>query len=157
MAWVMLTKKSGGTNWSQVGWWEESGGVRHTFTQYTDTSGHWYTKFWSPKPAGQYSYYTVLWNNSPGNWTFQVDGATVQIATAYFSPDASQIMGEIHTLASQMPGGSGSSAHEWFADAHVYTTSWITYSGTSTGNQTYWNSVKSTSTADYIYDKACSS
>lgn len=156
-AWVMLTKKTGGTNWAQVGWWEEAYGVRHTFTQYTDSSGHWYTTFWSPKATNTYTYYTTLWNNTPGKFTFQVAGSTVQTVTAAFSPDASQIMGEIHSLASQMPGGSGSSYHEWFTDSHVWTTSWIAYDGTSTGNQTYWTSVKSSSTADYTYDKACSS
>jgi hypothetical protein len=152
-AWVMLTLKTGGINWAQVGWYEEAGGVRHTFTQWTKNNT-WYTNFYSPKPVNTYTYYTVLWDNLP-RWTFQVAGVTVGLVAASFSPDASQVMGEIHTLSSQMPGGSGSSNHEWFSDTHVYSTQWINYDGTPTGNQTYWTSVKSSSTGDYTYDKAC--
>jgi hypothetical protein len=153
MAWVMLTLKSGGTNWAQVGWWEEAYGVRHTFTQWTKNNT-WYTNFWSPQPVNTYTYYTVLWDNLP-RWTFQVGGTTISQVSASFSPNASQVMGEIHTLASQMPGGSG--LNEWFSDTHLWTNQWIAYDGTPTGDQTYWVSGKYSSTGDWTYDKACSS
>ncbi len=154
-AWVMLALKTGGTNWAQVGWWEEEGGVRHTFTPWTK-NGVWYNNFWSPQPVNSYTYYTVLWDNLP-EWKFQVNGTTISQVSASFTPDASQVMGEIHSLSSQMPGGSGSSSHEWFSDTHLWTTQWVAYDGTSTGNQTYWTSVKSSTTGDYTYAKACTS
>jgi hypothetical protein len=85
-AWTMLTLSNNNTKWAQVGWWEEAGGVRHTFTQYTDNST-WHTLFLSPKAVGTSTYYTTLYDAGTHKFTFQVAGSTVQTVTAVFAPN----------------------------------------------------------------------
>lgn len=95
---------NGGLNWAQVGWWESPYGHRYTFVQWTPTVGRAQTHFYSSLPEGQSSYYTVLYNNTPGQFTFQAGGNTVDRESASFTPNGAQEFGEINTLASQMPG-----------------------------------------------------
>lgn len=153
MAWTMLN--NGGSNWAQVGWWEYAGGTRSTFVQWTTSPGHWSTKFWTPQSVGSYSYYTTLYGNTPGDFTFEVNGSTIDKETASFTPNDAQNYGEIHTLADQMPGGYN--ANEVFKATNVYIGGWQSFSGTSTNSSsTYFGESNVSSTQRNIWDWACS-
>lgn len=58
--WVMLN--NGGTEWAQVGWWQDVT-THYTFEQHTDNSGHWYTNWWSANGNG-YNGYEVSFNST---------------------------------------------------------------------------------------------
>lgn len=134
VGWSMLNR--GTTQWAQVGWLEYAGGTRKTFVQWTTSPGVTQTKYFNPQPTGQSTYYTVLYNNTPGKFTFQVNNSTITTETATFSPDSAQISGETKTLASQMPGGVYSG--EVFGDSHIYLGSWSNFSGSNfVTNTTY--------------------
>ena len=76
----------------------------------------------APQPTGSYPYYTVLYNNTPGQFTFQVAGAawpwSGYSVTAGFTPTTSLIFGETANQNSQIPGRVSDA--EGFYDAHYY-------------------------------------
>lgn len=155
--WTMLN--NGGSNWAQVDWWEYAGGTRYTFVQWTTSPNNWQTKFWNPQSTGSYTYYSTLYNNTPGDFTFQVAGSTIDQETASYTQNEAEIDGEIDTLADQMPGGYNSNAHEVFSDSNIYlNAAWQAFSGTVTNsNSTYFGNSNTSSTYDMAWDKACSS
>lgn len=120
-SWTMLN--NGGSWWAQVGSWTYSygggnGNGHSVFVQFTATAGSYTTHFFAASPIGQYTYYTTLWNNTPGKFTFQVAGSTIDTETANFTPTGGQNFSEIATLANQMPGGYASP--EDFTSTHWY-------------------------------------
>jgi hypothetical protein len=111
----------------------------------------------SPKPLGTDTYYTVLWESGqPNHLRFQIDGQTVQTATAAFVPDAGYSYGITTTLANQMPGGT--STHERFYDTHIYYSgSWRNMNGAVFNPGTsYFGTLKVNTLTLEIWDKACS-
>ncbi len=150
-AWTMLSY--GGGNWAQVGWIEYSGGVRYTVIQWTIGPNNSRTKYLSPQSVGSTTTYTVLYNNTPGDFTFQLNGATVDKETASFGPTTGDNFGEIQTLADQMPGAS--QAQEVFSNAHIYVGGWQPFSGTSQNDLPIFKVNVLSSTQTNIWDSAC--
>lgn len=156
-AWTMLTGSGSGLRWAQIGWVEYPYGVRHTFVQWTNSAGNnWTTHFYTAQPVGATTTYTVLYNNTPGDFTFEA-GSINDTEQATFTPSGSQNFGEIATLASQMPGGYN--YFEEFTNAHIYVTGigWEPYSGTTDNySSTYFGNYQSGSEVDGIWDQSCS-
>ena len=154
LAWTMLN--NGTSNWAQVGWWEYAGGTRYTFVQWTTSPNRWQTKFWNPQSTGAYTYYTTLYNNQPGKFSFQVSGSTIDAENASFTPNQAQNLGEIQTLADQMPGGYNN--NEVFKSTNVYIGGWQAFSGSNyNSNGSYFGLNSVSSTQRNIWDWACSS
>jgi hypothetical protein len=151
-AWTMLAYL--GDNWAQIGWIEYAGGVRYTVIQWTIGPNNARTKYLGPQSVGSTSTYTVLYNNTPGDFTFQVNGSTVDLETASFGPTKGENYGEIHTRADQMAGAT--QAHENFSNAHIYINGWQAFSGAGYSDDTsiFKYSVLST-TQTQIWDVAC--
>jgi hypothetical protein len=153
VAWTMVDIGENQQHWAQVGWLESTGGVRYTFVEWTN-SGYYYTKLFNPQPVGSFSYYTTLWNNTPGKFTFQVNSSTIDKENADFTPDDSQISGEIKSLIDQMPGARQN--NENFDDSHVYIGGWQNFNGsTFNTNTTYFGNYRVDSNDDDIWDNAC--
>lgn len=155
--WSMLQTLDG-QNWAQVGWREYAGGTRDDFVQYY-VSG-WpsaITNSYPAQPVNTYHNYKVLWDNTPGYFTFWIDNKMIEEDQAFFTPNMASNAGEIHTLASQMPGGSQSGYHEDFGDAWMYIFGgWTEINGiTKNSDPTYFVSDNTSSTDDQIWDKAC--
>lgn len=151
-AWVMLN--NGSDHWAQTGWLESTGGVRYTFVQWTDSGGTAHEKWFSAQPVGSFSYYTTLWNNPSGKFSFQVNSRTIDTESAAFTPNEAEIFGEIPSLWNQMPGATQN--HENFDDSHIYLSGWQNFSGTNydTGGSNFGNSHVSSTQTD-IWDNAC--
>lgn len=106
--WVMLTNTSG-TQWAQVGWWEGADGNRHTFAQFEDPG---YT-FWSdtdyaPFPINEDINYKVTYDPSCTDgdcFRFFSNGQQINHSHYDWAPNMQEDSSEIHTQASQMPGG----------------------------------------------------
>ncbi len=153
-AWVMLTLSSDHRWWSQIGWYEEANDNRHTFTQYTDSPNHWWTDFWwPPEPVNTYTTYKVAISGT--SFIFYVNGVIKKSAFAAFTPNEAQDFGELHTLASQMPGAALNL--EWFKSMQILSAgTWSNFSPTVwTTNNTYFTATWVNSAAIYIRDKAC--
>jgi hypothetical protein len=134
VGWVMLDTNAG-ANWAQVGWLEMGYGQRYTFTQLETGGGPPITHVFAARPTGGYTYYTVLWNNPSGRFSFQyrdsgsTQAITLESPTYTFVPDEAQVAGEITTYSSQMPGVQTDT--EGFYDAHKYAGAWSNFSPTS--------------------------
>jgi hypothetical protein len=78
--------------------------------------------------------YTVMYNNTPGKFTFQVDSSAWPYSgyqvNAPWAPSMGQMYAELQNYNSQMPGTS-SDAMGMF-DSHIYySSSWSTFNGPS--------------------------
>ncbi len=99
--WVMLN--NGGSEWAQVGWWQDVT-THYTFEQHTDNSGHWYTNWWSANGNG-YNGYEVSFNATTHVFGFYRNGSLLIPETEFWNPSSYQIYGETHRKSDQMPGG----------------------------------------------------
>jgi hypothetical protein len=104
-AWPMLTDNYHGW-WAQVGWREFAYSSRQTFVQFTDntSTGHatdWYT---TADTLGNHNYYAVHTSADNAHFTYSLGSNTIYTGAKVFSPNEADILGETHTLASQMPG-----------------------------------------------------
>jgi hypothetical protein len=155
VAWAMLNNGNGA--WAQMGWLEYPGGDRRTFVQWTK-SGDFFEEHYVAQPVNTFTTYTVLWNNTPGKFTFRVNGSTIDTEDAGFAPNEGQLYGEIHSLWDQMPGALNN--HENFYNSHIYfgTNGWHNFNGSNhnTGSNYFGNSRHNDTDTD-IWDKACSS
>jgi len=79
-AWTMLTNKNDRRNWAQVGWWEDYGGYRNTFTQWTPNPNDWRTTFFGARSAGSSTRYTVFY--SDGYLKFYINSILKQAIAA---------------------------------------------------------------------------
>lgn len=161
-AWVMLSNGPG-DKWAQVGWLKNSSGNRYTMMQVRNSASDITTRDSAdaPQPVGSYPYYTALYNNTPGKFTFQVAGAnwpwSGYTVNAGFTPTTALIFGETQNLNSQMPGTTSDSAG--FYDGHYYHYGyWTEFAGTAytilypsyfAKDGPYYN------TTYYIWDKGC--
>lgn len=158
-AWTMLVGPNTGPtkqweNWAQVGWQEHAGGTRYTFVDWTDGQGHaHWDHLGSPLPVGSYTQYVTQYDGA--YFYMSANGVSYPRQSAGWVPVEAEIEGEIHTLASQMPGGYSSGYHEFYNTAYVWFTSWVPFDGSGTYVQTYWSHYKVSSTSGYIYDNLC--
>lgn len=153
-AWSMLTQAGGG-EYAQVGWLEFAYGTRYTFAQWTVGSGGYQTKFWSPESTGSYTTYVVDWTHSADTFTFQLNGNSIDTEVSDFFPQEAQVMGEIQTLADQMPGGGNDS--EDFSNTAWYVGGWGWFNGSPyDSNGGYFNFAKYSVSDFQINDQACS-
>lgn len=154
-AYTML-RSVGGSQYAQVGWEEQASGTRYTFLEWTH-DGTYTRHRRTAEPTDALTNYTVLYANSPGQFTFQVNGSTWETQTAQFSPTASEIMAEVQTAASQMAGAVNKhqnlySAHKWQNGG------WIAYGGTVFNSTSSWyGNYKSSTYQDTVWDLSCSS
>ncbi len=153
VAWTMLNRFT--TQWAQVGWWEYAFDDRYTFTQTTLPAVS--THFFLPEPVGAYTYYTTLYNNPPGSFSYQVNGSTIDVQPANFVPLSAQIYGELNTFASQMPGGYALGAAEDFFDSHIwFSGAWQPFDGVDTNDDlTQFGNVKISTLDLSIWDLTC--
>ena len=132
-SWVMLAN---GSDWAQIGWYEQPDSVRGTIVQLTQNG----TPLWTNYDKGDsdaintWSTYKVTYSSSgPNYFSFYLDGNGVTSSQRnVFTPNQSQLGAEIHNYADQFPGGSNN--HEQFTSSETYWPngsggSWKTYSG----------------------------
>lgn len=152
-AWTMVDLSSNANTWAQVGWVEFPLGKRYVFTQ-TNNNGNLITHYFSPKPINSQAYYTTLYNNTPGHFSYQVSGSTIEVDPAGFTPNEGQNFGETHSFADQMPGGYNQ--NEYFNDTHIYYSGgWHNFSGTVADSSSAYGYSHPSSTEMLIWDKAC--
>ncbi len=156
----MLTRQDH-TNWAQIGWREYAYDERYTYVQYTYL-GVAYTHLYNPpEPEGQFSRYTVLYDPgvypNPPTWRFQVNGVTKKtVSSLQWTPDEGQIAGEIHTLASQMAGGTNYRQIFWGMKIY-YSGAWRDFNGSPGLMDTryFGRNTDYPATVGEIWDKAC--
>jgi hypothetical protein len=125
---------SNGAYYAQVGWIDHANGNRNTMLQVNDPASGLTTRTSDASQAiGSYPYYTVLYNNVPGKFTFEVGGAAHPWAGyqvgANFTPDEVSISAETQNRANQIPGTTADALG--FFDAHKYVGgSWSNFNGT---------------------------
>ena len=143
--WVMLN--NGGTEWAQVGWWQDNNG-HQTFEQHTDNSGHWYTNFWSANGNG-YNGYEVSFTASQWLFGFYRNGSLLNAPTEQWTPTAYQMFGETHRLSDQMPGGYNNPSafmyamynHTTYVTTSALSSNWTNYAASyvSPGYYNIWD------------------
>ncbi|MGA3184449.1 MAG: hypothetical protein ABSE52_07625 [Candidatus Dormibacteria bacterium] len=137
-AWVMLVDSSA---YAQVGWVQYPQGSRGFFDQWTTANGssETGTVYYGVGTVGQYAWFTMLYNNPSGYFTFEYNDGGGNVVmnqpVAKWTPTGVQNYGEIVDAASQMPGGA--SDHEDFSSTYWYINGqgWIPMNGTP---QTYY-------------------
>jgi hypothetical protein len=140
--------------YAEIGWTENNAGTRHTMVQYIK-SGSVYTFNYGSYRTGSYTYYTALYDPSNQQMKFEAAGTTLKQVTGSWVPYRGYLDSVIWTLASQMPGGT--SAHEWWKDAHVYRGGWHNFNETSSTTNTTYFGLGSTDSLTYSgWDKSCS-
>lgn len=147
--------------WASIGWekvWNPVIG-HHTYVEYQVGSSHTYYGL-SHETVGTDIYYTVLWQaGGPNKISFQRSGVTVigPVGVGSYTPTYAVARGGIHSLATQMPGGSTS--RELLYDTNIwYNGAWRAFDGIlQTSSTTYFGAIK-VNTRDYqIQDNSCSS
>lgn len=152
-AWTALGLTTNSGDYAQVGWLEYPHGLRYVFTE-TSTNGNFFDNFYNPEPINSNNYYTTLYNNTPGYFTYQVKGTTIDTEKANFAPNYSIVSGETHSLADQMPGGYNQ--NEYFSDTHIYYSGgWHNFSGSAYNSSSDYGYSIPSSTQMLIWDKAC--
>jgi len=154
VGWVMVDNTNSFYDWSQVGWLEYPLGARYTFDQTFNGSGTPRTMMFASKPINTYHYYTVLYNNPSGYFSFQVDGSQIDKTRIDFTPNEGENYGEAKSTADQMAGGYNNP--EVFKDTHVYYSGgWHAFNGIPNATKNYyWYSELSGYTLE-IWDGAC--
>ncbi len=156
-AWVGITRPSD-HKWAQVGWVKYSASRRQTFLQYHDRYGVAKTYYQAAKPIGAFTYYSVLYNNIPNEFSFYVDGQYFFDDVAVWTPTTGDNAGEVNTKSYQFPGDLGGT-FEKFQDVHLwYSNAWRDFDGTtySTDLNNFYP-FKNTSTLAMVVDLKCSS
>lgn len=132
-AWVMISRPAD-MKWAQIGWIvfdsDKSPPDRRTFAQYHDYLGRLRTRYKTPaEPLWASTTYTVLYNNTPGSFTFYVNGTQVFApADAGWIPTTGDNAGEINTKYNQFPGDLNSPVQ--FDDVHIwYGSAWRPFAG----------------------------
>jgi hypothetical protein len=121
--WVMLDSGDPQTTdqWAQIGWIEFPGGVRNTVVQYADGSSDIQTFFYSPSPINSTQSYGVLYAPG-GQFTISENGVNLIETDLSWAPDSADIDAELHTQASQVPGGTADPSGQvaMVSNAHVW-------------------------------------
>jgi hypothetical protein len=152
--WTMVYQQFS-TNHAQLGWWEDAGGARHTYLEWTH-DGTYSQHFKDPYATGSYTYYDTEDHPNGSSFVFYTAGSFWESQTAQWAPDSGAAAGEVWTSASQMPGGYNNP--ETSNDAHIYLGSWQSFSGSKLNDNGAWYG--NTITQPYnvaIWDVWCSS
>lgn len=112
-AWTMLTRPRGPNNgpeyWTQVGWYEyrySSAGQGHgTFVSWTNASGTPYQVNFASAPIGSTPNYVTIFDPSNGYSYLWQDSTELWAVLLGWTPTWVEVLGEIHSASSQMPGG----------------------------------------------------
>lgn len=169
--WVGLGDSTTGS-YAQIGWEEQPGSKRYTFVQFNDVpGGHFWNNLDASYPINSTHDYKTLYDpngNSGGKsgkyFTFWVDGSYITGSQYNWTPNFDQSGTEIHTQASQIPGGS--SNKELFSSMQYYYGGWKSgpqsvYSrdgGTSGSGQSAgpsWDNVQAVTNGFNSWDSAC--
>lgn len=122
--WVMLDQQPPSTGlWVQIGWVEFAGAQRDTFDEYSLGPGAFHDDYYAPFSINSNHTYEVTYNpNSEYAFNMEVDGNYYNDQINIFTPNDAQIFAEIHTQASQIPGGTEDTASQEpvVSNAHVY-------------------------------------
>lgn len=161
-AWVMISSASNPNHYAQVGWLQWANGNRNTMLQVSDPVSGVTTRDSAdaPQPVGSYPYYTVLYNNTPGKFTFEVGGAAFPWSgyqvTAGFAPNQTSISAEVQDQANQMPGRT-SDALGFFGAQKYKSGSWGNFNGSVLPGRPSWAAYDGPyyGTTHYIWDTAC--
>lgn len=126
--WTMVNN---GSNYAQVGYLAQPGspGPENGFTEYYAgifTLDHW--DF--PMPTLWSAEFKVLYNNTPGQFSFFSNGSVVHYDNAGFTPNEGEQLSEITTWSNQMYGEAAN--HERIWNSHIYVCGWGGFSGTGT-------------------------
>lgn len=126
-----------GSSYAQTGYeYRQSDSTHWTFWQWTH-DGTYSTGRAQPNGVNGFDYYTTLWNNTPGKFTFKVDSTVLDTQTAQFTPNHAQISSEITTGANQMPGDV--SINEEDMDSHIwYNGGWQVFNGSPFNTNINW-------------------
>jgi hypothetical protein len=124
--WVMLNLN--GTAWAQVGYLAKVGspGPITGFTEYQALA---YDHYEFPLPAGNPLEFKVLYENTPGEFTYFVNGSQKHWNGDGFVPNQAQNYGELQGISDQMLGAPN--VHVFFSNMHVYFGSWQNFSGST--------------------------
>jgi hypothetical protein len=148
--------------YAQIGWEEQPGGVRCDFYEYAVAGIRRAGACWTPgEPVGSVHQYQVLYNNTPGEFTYFRDGTQYASTSADFTPNDGVIAGEIQTLASQMPGSV--TVNESFQTSYYWAGgAWNAFNGApylqpknDANAQKYFGYVNSNWYESQIWDKSC--
>lgn len=159
LMWVMLN--SGGTLWSQIGWWQTPG-AHQAFEQHTDASGHWFTNYWPDQGGITNDYKVVQSAVGPGQtvWNFYINGSLKLQPTRVWSATGYQLYGETHSKADQMAGGFSTAGTKAVFSGGQKQNSSLVWSAVATAAGTNDNTIygaQLTSGTYYIWDKGCQS
>jgi hypothetical protein len=145
-------------NWAQIGRRTEHSSGEFTFYQWTTSPGNWLNINVAAQPVSTFTNYKVDLG-SGGNFNFYVDGTKIDGKTASFTPIQFVVEGEIHSLATQMPGAAQNTESNW---AQKYrendaNDTWydVTSYNTINSRPTSFANVPLGSSNFDIYDKAC--
>jgi hypothetical protein len=136
--WVMLDAGTPGSSdqWAQIGWLEFPGGVRNTFIQTADGSNNIHTDYYSPSPINSTQTYGVLYQpGAQDPFVIAENGVNLVEVHLSWAPDSADINAELHTEASQVPGGTADPSGQvaQVTNAHVWPTagsgSWGNFDG----------------------------
>ena len=159
-AWDMLAGP-GAHDWAQMGWRQDAGGYRTTFSQVWD-SYHpspvtWYG---SGTSIGTYHTYLVHYNSATYGFEFYLDGTQWPYAGyspgANFYPSNTQAAGEVKDFNSQMPGNI--SNLEVFSGTQLHDANgWHNFFpyATSVTTLTDYGNLNGGTTTGYVWDKKC--
>ncbi|HEX4062493.1 MAG TPA: hypothetical protein VHY58_15870 [Streptosporangiaceae bacterium] len=122
--WVMLdVQPASDDKYVQIGWIERPGGLRNTFVEWSFGPGKFYDDYYSPYAINSTQSYAVYFQPTENlMYGVAVNGNLVQRVADTDRPNDAQIYAEIHTQASQVPGGTAdpsgkvaqvSAAHVW--------------------------------------------
>lgn len=161
MMWTMLTRPAavnGNQYWAQVGWWTYGSFSRYSFTSWTDASGNWWNKFYTPASVGSTPNYQTYYDPAYPRFRMRRDGTTYDTPTAYWRPEGVQIYGETHNRQDQMAGGYNApatfrGAHYWLASGST----WVNIASAAEVNRpAYYGASKVSDSGYNIWDRYCS-
>lgn len=141
-----------------MGWEEFWKGQRDTPIYYTDNYGDVLVKELPAEPVGSSTEYKILYENTPGQFTYFEDGVQVDHESDFqqkFEPIAALEDGEILTASSQMPGAKLS--YQQFGNTHYwYPSGWVNFDGAPFNDNSQWFfNIKANSLLDSIGDNSC--
>ncbi|MDA8040335.1 MAG: hypothetical protein M0Z69_14540 [Actinomycetota bacterium] len=138
--WIMLTDYS--SDWLQVGWYEQGGGVRGVIVQLSIGGNVAWTDRFGPSDAiNTLSYYKITYdpNDTGGVW-FKVywwspngnGGEITSVENHNFTPTEIEQASETHNAATQFPGGANNTAYTTQVESYWpagTSGSWHNYNG----------------------------
>jgi len=156
--WVMLGNFSTG-RYAQIGWWEDWNGTRNTFTEYGQNGSIPTTNWYPPFPINAQKWYKMVFDPDVNGYYFYANSELYQFSTNLgIHPDGVENYSEIHTRASQMPGGSLNSETFYGAEGRIHGGVWGDFNGYVDEQYTFTDSIPSNGEiASYLvsWDTAC--